>query len=189
MIKLTLLVAAIQPISSQSTSENAIHGFYDFKIPDIQGNLINLNEHKGKIGLIVNVASFCGYTNSEYNHLNRLYETFPDRSKFEIFAFPCNQYGEQEPKDPDWILNFVRNSKKSKFTVFKKQDVWGKTASKPWQWINTQLDMDGPSWNFNKILVNENGEIIKFYDQDVRSIDLEPVIRKEISKMENKYEL
>ena len=143
-LTILILLLAIHLVKSQSKSENAIHGFYDFKLLDIEGNLINMKKHKGKISLIVNVASFCGYTNSEYSGLNRLYDTFQDRSKFEIFAFPCNQYGSQEPKDADWILNFARNSKKSKFVVFEKQDVWGKSASKVWKWINTQLDIDGP---------------------------------------------
>ena len=161
---------------------------HDFSVFNIHGDLINLSTLQNKIVLITNVASECGYTDSEYEGLNHLYNKFKPTNKFEILAFPCNQFGLQEPGTNDEIIDFVRKTKKGQFPIMEKsltrttKDTQEKrqSISDLWKWINKKTKTEGPSWNFWKYLVNGQGEIIKHYDMDKEVKSLEDTIQKEI---------
>ncbi|XP_055806873.1 probable phospholipid hydroperoxide glutathione peroxidase 6, mitochondrial isoform X2 [Solanum dulcamara] len=92
---------------------------YDFTLKDVMGNDVDLSIYKGKVLLIVNVASKCGMTNSNYTELNQLYEKYKGQG-LEILAFPSNQFGEEEPGTNDQILDFVCTRFKSDFLIFDK---------------------------------------------------------------------
>nr|WDE17984.1 glutathione peroxidase 2 [Litchi chinensis] len=92
---------------------------YDFIVKDAKGEDVHLSTYKGKVLLIVNVASKCGMTNSNYAELNHLYEKYKDQG-LEILAFPCNQFGEEEPGTNDQIIDFVCTRFKSEFPIFGK---------------------------------------------------------------------
>lgn len=92
---------------------------YDFTVKDAKGTDVKLSEYKGKVLLIVNVASKCGMTKSNYTELNQLYDKYKDQG-LEILAFPCNQFGDEEPGSNDEILEFVCTRFDSKFPIFDK---------------------------------------------------------------------
>ncbi|GKV23112.1 hypothetical protein SLEP1_g32886 [Rubroshorea leprosula] len=104
-------------MASQNTTNP--ESIYDISVKDANGNDVDLSTYKGKVLLIVNVASKCGMTNSNYTELNQLYDKYKDQG-LEIFAFPCNQFGDEEPGSNDQILDFVCTRFKSEFPIFDK---------------------------------------------------------------------
>lgn len=129
-------------------------------VKDIDGKPVNLSEYKGKVLLIVNVASYCGYT-KQYSGLEEIYKKYNSKG-FEILAFPCNQFGEQEPGTNEEIKNFCSTKFDVTFKLFDKIDVNGKDKSPLYQ-ILTDNDVTGKSdikWNFEKFLIDKNGDIV-----------------------------
>ena len=102
MTKTQLFLSSLALIFNLTTAKT----FYDFNLLDIEGNFTPLSKYKGKITLIVNVASECGYTDPEYEALNKLHEKFFKSGVFEILAFPCNQFGNQEPGSNGEVMGF-----------------------------------------------------------------------------------
>ncbi|KAJ6701710.1 GLUTATHIONE PEROXIDASE [Salix koriyanagi] len=109
-------------------SQSSPQSVHDLTVKDATGNDVDLSIFKGKVLLIVNVASKCGMTNSNYTEFNQLYERYKDQG-LEILAFPCNQFGEEEPGTNDQITDFVCTRFKSEFPIFDKIDVNGENAS------------------------------------------------------------
>jgi glutathione peroxidase len=142
--------------------------FYDFKLKSIDGKDIDFSVYKGKKVLIVNTASECGYT-PQYDELQHLHETHSD--KLIILGFPANNFGGQEPGSNDEIGAFCRKNFGVTFQLFQKSEVIGNDQNPLYKWL-TDKDQNGwnteaPTWNFCKYLVNENGELIKFYSAAV----------------------
>ncbi|KAK6773292.1 hypothetical protein RDI58_028530 [Solanum bulbocastanum] len=138
---------------------------YDFTLKDAIGNDVDLSIYKGKVLLIVNVASKCGMTNSNYTELNQLYEKYKDQG-LEILAFPCNQFGEEEPGTNDQILDFVCTRFKSDFPIFDKIEVNGENASPLYKFLKSGkwgIFGDDIQWNFAKFLVDKNGQVVDRY--------------------------
>ena len=157
---------------------------YDFKIKDRKGNDISLMDYKGKVLLIVNTATGCGFT-PQYKELQEIYEEYKDRG-LEILDFPCNQFGEQAPGSDEEIHNFCTGRYGITFPQFAKVDVNGENAIPLFKWLteNTKFEGFGKSpmslilsgvvkkqdkdyknngnvkWNFTKFLVDRNGDII-----------------------------
>lgn len=137
---------------------------YDFKVEDIDGKTISLGDYKGKILLIVNVASECGFT-PQYTQLQELYERYKDDG-FSILAFPCNQFRNQEPKSNQEIKIFCEGSYKVTFDLFAKIDVNAKNQSPLYKFLKEQQGgflSDDIKWNFTKFLVDREGDVIKRY--------------------------
>ncbi|KAJ6733869.1 GLUTATHIONE PEROXIDASE, partial [Salix koriyanagi] len=109
-------------------AEESPKSIYDFTVKDIGGNDMSLSEYSGKVLLIVNVASKCGLTHSNYKELNVLYEKYKNQG-FEILAFPCNQFAGQEPGSNEEIKDTVCTIFKAEFPIFDKIDVNGKNAA------------------------------------------------------------
>ena len=156
---------------------------YDFTVKDIEGNDVPLSNFKGKVLLIVNTASKCGFT-PQYEDLEKLYEKF-GKDKFEILAFPCNQFGNQEPGDNVAIKNFCEISYDITFPVFSKIDVNGKEADPLYKYLTeAKKGILGGSvkWNFTKFLVDSEGNVVDRFAPTTSPSKLEGVIEKLINK-------
>lgn len=119
--------------------------FFNLEAKDIDGNLIKFETFKNKVTVIVNVASYCGYTESHYKGLVELYSQLPE--SVEILAFPCNQFGQQEPEANAKIKEFAKN-KGVEFTMMSKIDVNGPDASLVYKFLKSQAGIPTIHWNF-----------------------------------------
>ena len=133
---------------------------YEFSVKDIDGSEVDLSSYKGKVILIVNVASACGFT-PQYEGLQDLFDRYKDKG-LEILAFPCNQFGSQEPGSNDQIKTFCADKYNISFKLFDKVDVIGEHASPLFNYLNEVAGRD-IKWNFTKFLFDQNGNFIKGY--------------------------
>lgn len=138
---------------------------YDFSAIDIDGHDASLADHRGKVLLVVNVASRCGFT-PQYAGLQKLWETYRDRGLV-VLGFPCDQFAHQEPGDEAEIKNFCSLTYDVDFPMFSKVDVNGGGAHPLWKWLKEQksglLGIGAIKWNFSKFLVGRDGQVIKRY--------------------------
>ena len=138
---------------------------YDFTATDIDGNARSLGEYAGKVLLIVNVASRCGFT-PQYAGLETLWQDYRDRGLV-VLGFPCDQFGHQEPGDEAEIKNFCSLNYDVDFPLFAKIDVNGGDAHPLYKWLKSEkggfLGIDAIKWNFTKFLVGRDGRVIKRY--------------------------
>lgn len=136
---------------------------YSFKMRDIDGKRVPLSTYKGKVLLIVNVASKCGHT-PQYAGLEKLYEKYKGKG-FAILGFPCNQFREQEPGTDAQIKAFCTSKYNVTFPLFDKIEVNGDNASALYKFLKTaEPDPDGKTdigWNFTKFLVDREGHPVK----------------------------
>lgn len=138
---------------------------YDFYVEDAQGNREYMEQYRGKVILIVNTASQCGYT-PQYKGLQALHDEWHEKG-LEILGFPCNQFGKQEPEDNTFIQQFCRRNYNVTFPVFAKIDVNGPNAHPLYKYLRSQkktLLGDNVPWNFTKFLIDQNGKVIKRYE-------------------------
>ncbi len=141
----------------------AQQSFYDFKVKDIDGNDFNLSSLKGKKVLVVNTASKCGNT-PQYEQLQALWEKYGDKD-FVILGFPANNFGKQEPGSNEEIAEFCQKNYGVTFQMMEKISVKGDDIHPLYQWL-TQKSKNGVldsevSWNFQKYLVDEKGNLVK----------------------------
>ena len=140
----------------------AIH---DFTVRDIDGNERRLDEWRGKVMLIVNVASKCGFT-PQYAGLEQLWRTWRERGLV-VLGFPCDQFGHQEPGDEAAIREFCDTSFGVTFPLFAKIEVNGEHAHPLYRWLKHEgkgiLGSEAIKWNFTKFLVDANGDVVKRY--------------------------
>ncbi|CAG2245081.1 bsaA [Mytilus edulis] len=129
----------------------------DFNLPEGKG--VDLGQYKGKITLVVNVASECGYTDNHYKALSKIHNHLVTTGRFSVLAFPCNQFGKQEPGTNAEIQKFAKDRYRAKFPVFGKVNVIESDVSPAWQYLIDETG-EAPSWNFFKYLVNENGDVL-----------------------------
>ena len=138
---------------------------FDFAATDIDGQPRPLADYAGKVLLIVNVASKCGFT-PQYEGLEQLWRTYRDRGLV-VLGFPCDQFGHQEPGDEAEIRNFCSLTYDVDFPLFSKIDVNGSNAHPLWQWLKDEksglLGIGAIKWNFTKFLVGRDGKVIKRY--------------------------
>lgn len=138
---------------------------YDYKAKLANGDEVSLSNYKGKVCLIVNVASQCGFT-PQYSGLESLYETFQAKG-LEVLAFPCNQFGKQEPGNNKEIVEFCETNFNIKFPIFEKVDVNGEHTHPLYQHLKSScpgvFGTEAIKWNFTKFLVNRDGEVVKRY--------------------------
>ena len=153
---------------------------FDFVVEKADGSPFSLSELKGKKGfLIVNVASFCGFTETHMLELTALHDLYSQEG-FEILAFPCNDFGNQEPASNQEIQEFC-SSKGATYNVYGKLKCSGGPEVHPlYQWLTSNMPPgqgQGITWNFNKFLLNSDGEIIRFEPANVHAMEMEPSIR------------
>jgi len=140
-------------------------------VKDINNKEISLSSYKGKVLLIVNVASECGYT-PQYKGLQELYEKYKDNG-FEIMGFPCNDFGGQEPGSNKEIQQFCSANYGVTFKLFDKIKILGKDKNKLYT-VLTDNDVTGTKdvkWNFEKFLISKNGDIVSRYSSKVKPND------------------
>jgi glutathione peroxidase len=140
-------------------------GIYDFTVEDISGKRVKLDRYKGRVMLVVNTASECGFT-PQYQGLEKLYKELHGKG-LAVLGFPCNQFGEQEPGSEDQIASFCERNYGVTFPMFKKIDVNGDTAAPLYKWLKKEkpglLGTEAIKWNFTKFLVGRNGEVVARY--------------------------
>ena len=121
---------------------------------------VEFSQYEGKVVLVVNVASECGYTDGHYRGLTRLHDILRHTNKLEILAFPCNQFGHQEPGGQEEIKEVAFKRHGAKFTVFQKVEVLGANRSPVWRYLTDNSGVV-PQWNFYKYLLDHHGNIIQ----------------------------
>lgn len=158
LIIITLLIF----FSTLITEESAMPSIYDFTMDNIQGEPIALSEYKGKVVLIVNTASKCGFT-YQYDGLEELYQTYKD-SGLVVLGFPANNFLKQEPGTDAEIAEFCRINYGVTFPMFSKISVKGKDINPLYEYLTSKQsnpDFGGSiTWNFNKFLISREGKII-----------------------------
>ena len=140
-----------------------IKSIFNFSCKDVNGKKINLSNYSGKVILIVNTASKCGFT-PQYKGLQELYKNYSNQD-FEILGFPCNQFAKQEPGTDLEILEFCNINYEITFPIFSKIKVNGPSAHPLFKFLTTEkpglLGTNSIKWNFTKFLINRNGEPVK----------------------------
>lgn len=151
---------------------------YDFQITNIDGQPVDLAQYKGKVALVVNVASKCGYT-KQYKGLESLYREYKDKG-FEILGFPSNDFGAQEPGTEAEIKSFCSLTYDVTFDMFSKVKVSGSDMTDAYKYL-TETTGSQVKWNFNKFLVDKEGKVVKYYPSSVAPEDAE--LRKDIEAL------
>lgn len=154
---------------------------YDFAAKTIDGHELALDAYRGKVLLVVNVASKCGFT-PQYKGLEELWRKYKDQGLV-ILGFPCDQFGHQEPGDENEIKNFCSLSYDVSFPMFAKVDVNGATSHPLYQHLKQAapglLGTEGIKWNFTKFLIDRNGKPVKRY----APVDTPARIEADIAKL------
>ena len=137
----------------------------DFDARTIDGKTVKLSAFKGKVLLIVNTASACGFT-PQFKGLEKLWRDYRDKGLV-VVGFPCNQFGAQDPGSDREIASFCELNYGVSFPMMAKVDVNGPTADPLWQWLKAQapgmLGSEAIKWNFTKFLVGRDGQVIRRY--------------------------
>jgi len=152
----------------------------DFDVRTPAGGTERLADHAGKVLLIVNVASKCGFT-PQYAGLEALYRKYKDRG-FEVLGFPCNQFGSQEPGNAEEIASFCSLTYDVTFPVFAKIEVNGPAADPLYEWLKKAapglMGLSSIKWNFTKFLVDRSGKVVRRYAPTTKPEDIEADIEK-----------
>jgi glutathione peroxidase len=153
---------------------------YHHRAVTLDGREVSLGDYRGKVLLIVNVASKCGFT-PQYTGLEALYQRFRDKG-FEVLGFPCNQFGKQEPGDAAEIAKFCSTTYPVTFPIMGKIEVNGDGTHPLYAQLKSSapglLGSTGIKWNFTKFLVNREGEAVERFAPTVKPEDLAPRIAK-----------
>ncbi|TCK93228.1 glutathione peroxidase [Natranaerovirga hydrolytica] len=152
---------------------------YNIEVKKISGETIPLESYKGKVLLIVNTASNCGFT-PQYEELEALYQKYKD-SNFEILGFPCNQFGNQEPGNFSEIKEFCKLNYGVTFPLFEKVDVKGNTIHPLFKLLTTEqkgLFSGEIKWNFTKFLIDSNGNVVDRFAPTTKPNKLENKVKK-----------
>jgi glutathione peroxidase len=151
---------------------------FTFKLNRLDGSETSLQEYKGKVLLIVNTASQCGFT-PQYAGLESLYQKYKVKD-FSVLGFPCNQFGAQEPGNASEIANFCKTNFHISFPIFAKIEVNGANAHPLYKLLKSQskgfLGTDAIKWNFTKFLVNRNGDVVGRYASMTKPKALDKII-------------
>jgi len=157
---------------------------YDIKLKTIDGNEITLEQFKGKVLLIINTASYCGYTN-QFKGLQNLYEKYSDKD-FLVLGFPCNQFGNQDPNSENQIKEFCQLNYGVTFPMFSKIEVNGENTHPLFQLLKKEapgLFTNKIKWNFTKFLVDKNGKVKNRFSPSTTPQKIENKIKNLIEKI------
>jgi len=152
---------------------------YDFSAPLLNGDELRLVAFRGKVLLIVNTASACGFT-PQYAGLEALHRNLREQGLI-VLGFPCNQFGSQEPGNAESIAQFCESNYGVSFPIFGKIDVNGDNAHPLYAWLKHEaagiLGTEAIKWNFTKFLVNREGKVIARYAPATKPEDLAEAIK------------
>ena len=178
---LSLLLSLFSFGAPKADADNIPKSIYDFKVDGLEGGTIDFSQFKGKKILIVNTASKCGFT-PQYAQLEQLYEQYKDN--LVIVGFPANNFMFQEPKGNKEIAEFCQKNYGVTFPMAAKISVKGKDMAPIYQWLtnkdHNKVENTSVSWNFQKYLIDENGNLIAVFPPKVKPMSDEIVsaIRK-----------
>ncbi|KAL7297357.1 hypothetical protein TKK_0009747 [Trichogramma kaykai] len=155
---------------------------YEFHANDIYGKDVSLDKYKDHVAIVVNVASQCGLTETNYKQLQGLYEKYGESKGLRILAFPCNQFASQEPGTSEEILAFVKKYDVT-FDMFEKIDVNGDNAHPLYKWMKSQPDgagvlIDAIKWNFTKFIIDKNGKVVARFAPTTEPNSMEETLLK-----------
>lgn len=158
---------------SKESSAAATENVLDFKMKSLDGKQVDLNQYKGNVVLVVNVASECGLT-PQYSQLQALHEKYGPKG-LRVLGFPCNQFGKQEPGTAEEISEFCSSNYGVTFDLFEKVDVNGDDACPLYQLL-TQLNAKPKgagdvSWNFEKFIINRDGKVVHRFEPQTKPDD------------------
>lgn len=168
-----------------TTTPLAEKSIYEFTIKDINGNDVKMDQYRGKVLLVVNVASQCGYT-PQYAGLQNIYTKYKDQG-FYVLGFPANNFGAQEPGSNQEIKEFCSTKFKVNFPMFAKISVNGADKHPFYRFLtekSTNPDFAGDiKWNFNKFLIGKDGKVLARYDSgsEPESVEVTGAIEKALS--------
>jgi glutathione peroxidase len=153
---------------------------YDFTMRDAKGQDVDLSEYKGKVLLIVNTATGCGFT-PQYEGLQKLYDTYQSQG-FEILDFPCNQFGHQAPGSDEEIVEFCQMKYNTTFRQFSKIEVNGDNEAPLYTYLKSQkgggLLGKNIKWNFTKFLVDREGKVVDRFGPSETPEKIEASVKK-----------
>ena len=152
---------------------------YDFKVKNAAGEEVSLSDYRGKVLLIVNTATGCGFT-PQYAGLQRLYEAYHDQG-FEILDFPCNQFGGQAPGTEEEIVDFCQSRYGVTFPQFAKISVNGKNEHPLYAYLKSQkggMMGDRIKWNFTKFLIDREGSVKERFASTVTPEKIEETLKE-----------
>ncbi|SHJ88559.1 glutathione peroxidase [Alicyclobacillus tolerans] len=156
---------------------------YNFSVQTLDGEEQSMEMYRGKVLLIVNTASQCGFT-PQYEGLQKLYETYGDKGLV-VLGFPCNQFGGQEPGNEEEIRNFCETRYHVTFPMFVKVEVNGPNAHPLFQYLKKEekgaLGTESIKWNFTKFLVGRDGQTIHRYSPNTSPESIKPDIEKALA--------
>ncbi|XP_055045333.2 glutathione peroxidase 7 [Misgurnus anguillicaudatus] len=155
--------------------------FYTFKLVNSRGRLVSLEKYRGSVSLVVNVASECGYTDEHYKDLQQLQKDFGP-FHFNVLAFPCNQFGQQEPGSDKEIDSYVRRVYGVSFPMFSKIAVVGVGANNAYKYL-VEASGKEPTWNFWKYLIDTDGKVVDAWGPDVSVKEIRPRIADMVRKL------
>ncbi len=174
-----ILLVLVLIFSSTIAKENKM-SIYDFNVKTIDGEEISMSKYKGKVLLIVNVASKCGFT-SQYEGLENLYEKYKNED-FMVLGFPSNQFANQEPQSNEKIKEFCSLTYEVKFDMFAKIDVNGENEAPLYKFLKSNqkgiLGTEAIKWNFTKFLVDKDGTIVNRYGSTTTPESIETDVKK-----------
>ena len=165
-LMLTVAVVCVWPASAQQprgASGTALTSFYDLKTRTLDGKPADLAQYRGRVSLVVNVASFCGYT-PQYAGLEKLHREMKGQG-VNVLGFPSNDFGEQEPGTAEEIATFCKLTYDVSFPMFEKVVTRSGTGQSP---VYAFLGRSGnlPAWNFSKYVVDRTGRVVAFFPSD-----------------------
>ncbi len=169
----SLFISLLSIFSSSANEKNQAQNIYQFKTKTIQGKEISLKQYEGKVILIVNTASKCGFT-PQYKGLEELYKDLKDKGLV-ILGFPCNQFASQEPGSAEEISKFCSLNYGVTFPMFMKIDVNGKNTDPIYKYLKNVLPGtlgNDIKWNFTKFLLDRHGKPIKRYGSSTEPKDI-----------------
>ncbi|MBF4500307.1 glutathione peroxidase [Savagea sp. SN6] len=153
--------------------------FYNFKMPDIKGNEVDFEQFRGKVVLVVNTASECGFT-PQFEGLETLYQQYKEQGLV-VLGFPCNQFGGQDPGSDDKIEQFCSINYGVTFPMFSKIEVNGDNEASLYTWLKDQkggMFGDKIKWNFTKFLIDRNGEVVDRFAPQTKPESIEKPIEQ-----------
>ncbi|UYF74313.1 glutathione peroxidase [Acinetobacter ursingii] len=157
---------------------------YQFEAELLEGDTKQMSDYEGKVLLIVNTASKCGFT-PQFAGLEKVYEKYKDRG-FEVLGFPCNQFGGQDPGSNDEIGVFCQRNYGVDFPMFAKVDVKGPEAHAIFRYLTREakgiLGSESIKWNFTKFLVSKDGKVLNRYAPTTKPESIEEDIEKALAQ-------
>lgn len=185
MIVITIIILPLITIFAQS--EDSPDRINDITVLDSEGNTVKLSDYSGKVLMIVNVASKCGFTR-QYEGLQELYSKYKDQG-FEILAFPCNDFGNQEPGSNEEIKEFCSINFGVSFKLFDKVKILGEDKSPLYERLtnNAQTGSGDVKWNFEKFIISKDGKIVERFPSKADPTDEQVIlaIEKELRRKES----